>query len=487
MLEKTLPKHLYALDFTTKHYRDLLSRLSIIDNEELFNQKKDEISKGIIEYFALSHQGIDLHITFQTCTIKKHFIDSTRSEIFDRMAHKNVSILIDILDRKEEFHPLPYLVSIPTEIRTKILQGYVNANESMETARHITRQQIDTIFSLDERDIIFFLRGKISVRYYTPPQKFSSGMDKRFSGESVESMEEMYHHYFPEGAWEELEPILGDVLAEQLNFSVIDNMTFTKTFIPVFRSMIEILLLDIVNEEDRERIEGQTGFILRQYFHEILLYTAKNLLGFVENRDKNAEAFVKYFADEVIIDANGTKIQKYAITDRRQQKWNYSSIVSVMMQHKQSKIRIAAQKEAIIVAQERVNESQHDVESEKNHKLEIIVKANETERLISENDTNILELKGQAADNIEVRTALKSEINKLHDLHAELFKMRKEHNHQLEQAKNRITNKMSELSQRHKKLDYEKKSLQTLIEQSASVKEMYEMITEAISLVLAKR
>lgn len=470
-----------------EHYYKLLNQLSVSDNKERFNDKKGAINKALITYFSQTHQTIDIQTSLDTFTIKKHFIDPSRAEAFDRMTHANVSILLDILDRKEEFLPLPYLVSIPHPIRTQIIEGYSSINESMEVARYFTRQQIDTIFALDERDIIFFLQGKISIRYYTPPKKFPAGSDNRFSGESVESMEAMYRHYFPEGAWEDIETILGEVIEEKLNFSVIDNITFTKTFIPVFRSMIEILLLDKVSEEDRSKIEGQTGFILRQYFHPILLYTAKNLLDFVENRDKNAESFVKYFTDDIIIDGAGNKIQKFAITDRRQQKWNYSSVVSVMMQYKQSKIRIAAQKESIVSAQERVSESQNDISTEKKHKLEIMEKLDEIETMVSENDKKITELKRQIADNTDDNIALKSELKNGHDLYSELFKLKKNYSTQLELTKNRLTNKMSELAQRHKKLEYEKKALQSIIEQTASVKEMYELIAEAISLVLAKR
>lgn len=470
-----------------EHYSDLLNKLSVSASEERFTDKKGAINKAIITYFAQTHQKIDLHTSLSTFTIKKHFLDPSRSEIFDRMTHRNASILLDVLDRREEFLPLPFLVSIPPPIRAQIIEGYSSTGESMEIARHFTRQQIDTIFTLDERDIIFFLQGKISIRYYTPPKKFPAGTDKRFAGESVESMEEMYRHYFPNGAWESIEAILGEVIEDRLNFSVIDNNTFTKSFIPVFRSMIEILLLDRVSEEDRSKIEGQTGFILRQYFHPILLYTAKNLLDFVENRDKNAETFVKYFTDDIIIDGAGNKIQKFAITDRRQQKWNYSSVVSVMMQYKQSKIRIAAQKESIILAQERVNESQNEIVTEKKHKLEIAEKLDEVETMVSANDTKILELKGQISNTPEDDIALKSELKNGHDLYNELFKMKKNYSTQLELTRNRLTNKMSELAQRHKKLEYEKKSLQSIIEQTASVKEMYELVAEAVSLVLAKR
>lgn len=488
LLNNTLPKDFYALDFTLKHYRDILGKLAITENQELFNQKKEEISQAIIDYFALSHQTIDLQISFQSCSIKKQFLDPLRSESFDRMLHRNGSIIRDILNRKSEFLPLPFLVSIPPEIRSIIFQGFVDTNESLETTRQITRRQIDAIFGLHERDIIFFLRGKISIRYHTPAKKIPIGADKRYTGELPELMEEMFKNYFPDGAWADIEPILGEVIEEKLNFSVIDNITFSKTFIPVFRSMIEILLLDILSEEDRSRIEGFTGFVLRQHFYDILLYTAKNLLEFVESRDKNAEAFIKYFSDEVVIDpATGSKIQKYAIMDSKQQRWNYSSIVSIMMQHKQSRVRLAAQKETVSAAQERVTECQSEFNVEQKNKMELADKLSEVETMIIENDIKLSNLKTQTASKIEEEVSLKSELKRFHNLHSELLKMKKNFATQVEIALSKMTSKSSELSRRQKKLDHEKKQMKALMEQNTALLETYDMITEAISIVLAKR
>lgn len=487
LLNESLPKHLYALDFTLEHYNNLLKRLSVDTNEELFNDKRGAINKALIHYFTQTDQNIDLHTSFKSFTIKKHFTGHSRSEAYDRMLHHNASLLVDILSRKEEFHLLPYLVSIPSDIRIQLIQKFIDSKEPIEVARSIIRQQIEKVFTLDTRDIIIFLRGKISIRYYTPPKKIPAGMDKRFAGETVESMESMYLNYFPEGAWENIEEIIDEVLADKLNFAFIDNMTFTKTFIPVFRSMIEIILLDVVSEEDHEKIEGQAGYILRQYFHKILLHTARNLLNFVENRDKNAEIFIKYFSDDVVIDDDGNKIQKHAIVDKRQQRWNYSSIVSVMMQYKQAKIRISTQKESIVVAQERVDECQNEINAEHENKNKLIEESEKIELLLADNDTRTIQLKRKSTANTEEMGSIKRELRTLSDQYTELLKKKKNMAVQLEFIKNRLTNKTTELSQRNKKLKYEKKNFETVLEQTASIKEIYELLVEAVSLVLAKR
>lgn len=487
LLEETLPQHVYALDFTTDQYRNLLQKLNIEKDETLFNDKKGSIQKALIKFFAKSNQHIEVQATFTSFALKKHFIDPSKPEEYDRMLHENTKILLDILERKAEYSPVPYLVSIPSEIRNPILDNFLKFNNDMDAARQMTRQQIDKIFDLDDRDIIFFLRGRITIRHYTPPKKFAEGADKRFAGESIEDMETMYQTYFPNGAWQHIEPILGEVIAEKLNFSIIDNLTFTRTFIPVFRSMIEILLLEIMKPEDRNKVEGFSGYVLRQYFHDILLYTAKNLLQHVENRDKNAEAFIKYFADEVIIDANGNKIQKYAITDAKQQKWNFSAVVSIMMQYKQVKLKIVAQREAIQIAENEFNDCQNEVAAEKNNKDVVADKLADLMETIAENDAAIVRLRNQSATTPEEKVSLKSQINRLNYHQTELLDLKKKTHNQIELCKNKVANKISELTRRQRKLDFEKKALQTYLEQMAAILETYENVAQALATVLTKR
>ncbi|KFN40759.1 MAG: hypothetical protein JU82_01200 [Sulfuricurvum sp. MLSB] len=485
LLDTMLPRDLYAHDFTDEHYRQLLKKLSLDHSEELFNDKKSAIRRGIIEHFARTFQQIDIELTMHTFILKKQYADPSLPESFDRMVHRSNLAIIDIFRRKSEFLPVPYLLSVPEEIRTNIMQGFTDMNVPIDTARSVIRQQFSTVFDLYERDILFFLRGRISIRYFTPPKKLAEGEDKRFAGESVEEMEALYQTYFPKGAWEDIESILDEVISEKLNFSIIDNATFTRTFIPVFRSMIEILLLEVVAPEHRGKIEGFTGFVLRQHFHPILLHTAKILLEHVENRDKNAEHFIKYFSEEVVIDAAGKKIQKYAIIDSKQQRWNYTSILSIMMQYKQAKLKVAAQKEAINAAQERINECEAEITVERNARYAIMDRIAELESIIADSDTRIMYLKKKLTS--EDTMTLKSDIARLNTQQQDFQKRKKNENTQLELANGKISNKTNELTRRQKKLADEKKSLQAILEQTATLRETYEMLTEALSLVLAKR
>lgn len=487
ILEGILPKHLYAHDFTTEHYKTLLSKLEVAGNETLFNDKKGAIRKALTRYFADSHQEIELQVNFNSFALKKKFADPAKSEEYDRMLFKNYSLLIEIFERKDDFSPMPYIVSIPENLRKPILENFLQLDSNTDNARQMTRRQIDQIFSLDVKDIIFFLRGRITIRNYTPPQKLPEGADKRFGGESIEDMEALYNTYFPDGAWEHIESILGEVIEEKLNFGVIDNLTFTRTFIPVFRSMIEILLLEIIKPEDRPKLEGFTGYVLRQNFHDIFVYTAKNLLQFVENRDKNAEAFIKYFSDEVVVDVNGNRVQKYAIIDTKQQKWNFSAIISITMQYKQVKQKIIAQKETILICENELNQCQNELSVEKSNHNIITDKLADLQETINENDAAILRVKNKTGETPEEKVSLKSQVNRLNYHQTELLEMKKKIHTQIELSKNKISNKVSESTRRKRKLDFEQKSLTNYLEQMASLLESYALVTEALATVLTKR
>ncbi|MDD2780955.1 hypothetical protein [Sulfuricurvum sp.] len=480
ILNEFLSKDFYALDFTQEVYLQLLQRLEIA-NETHFDDKKGAIKKALINYFSKTNQSIDIELTFARCIVQKSFLEPNESEVFDRKLFQNTLRIIDISERKSEYSPLPYLISIPENIRYELFQSFQNT----EMARTITRQQIENIFNLDPRDIIFFIRGKISIRFYTLPKQLPKGMDKRFAGESHEVMQQMYENYFPDGAWSQIEEILREVINEKLNFSTIDNQTFAKMCVPIFRSMLEILLLDIIDNNQRDKIEGFTGYVLRQHFQNIFLYMAKNLLEYVENRDKNAELFIKYYADEIILDPNGNKIQKYAITDTKNQKWNFSSIVSIMMQYKQMKLRISSQKETIHTAQGKVSESHADIESEKDHHKLLDEQIDVITGLIAENDGKILQYKSKAGTPNSLSNS--TEIQRLNNMQDDLFTQKKNGKYQLELSNGRLANKKIELVRCNKKLFYEQNTLKTLIEQTLPIVESYELVSEAIALVLAKR
>ncbi|MDP2078627.1 MAG: hypothetical protein Q8N01_08320 [Sulfuricurvum sp.] len=474
LLNTFLPSNLYALDFSASHYNSLLDKLKIAKDEKLFELKKGTLIDGIVEYFNLSFQAVSVEISLHNCTITKHFTDDTSSELLDRMLYKHSKLLIDISQQKDAYRTLPYLLSIPEKTRDLLLKGFIDKNESMEKARKMLRLQIQPIFNLGERDITFFLRGRIWIRYYTPPKKVLEGEDKRYAGESQEELAAMYKLYFPNGIWKDIESILSEVLEEKLNFSIIDNATFAKTFIPVFRGMIEILLIDVMSPNDRHKIEGFTGYILRIYFDKILLCTAKNLLLFIEKRDKNAEVFIKTFSDDTLIDSSGKKTKKHAIVDEKQQTWNYVTILSILMQYKQAKLRTVSQNNILSTAKGQLKQSEENLKFE-THSQEIQeAKIDKIIKKIADSElVNFQNNKG--SDPAQTKR------------HEDLLSIKRTEENELYLIKNRIANTIIELSRQKKKLKHEIEAKNILNEQIEPLKETYERIAKALALVLTKR
>lgn len=477
-LNSFLPANLYALDFTAEHYKKLLDTLKISEDHKSFEVKRVILIEGIIEYFKLSAQMVSINLSFRNCLITKQFMDDMESEEFDRIIHDNTIFLMEIATLRGEFQILPNLLVLPEDIRNNIFQVFMDKELTIEKARNLIRQQIQLVFKLNDRDVVFFLRTRIWIRYHTQPVKVSEGRDARYAGESPEVLEAMYNTYFSNDIWDEIESILNEILEEKLNFSVIDNVYFTKTFIPVYRGMIEILLVDRLKENDHEKIEGFTGYVLRQYFDKILLHTAKSLLNYVENRDKNAETFIKNFTDTIIIDTNGTKIQKYPIIDDKQQIWNYTSVLSVLMQYKQAKLKIMLQTKNIQTAREKVLVCEVDIKLDNNNKLDQERKVEVIQKQVADGDLTYFTNKKNG------HTSLLSSQVKWYE---ELLSARKIEENELKSINNRIINKIIELKRRRQRVILEIKAHEMLMEQLTPIMETYESIAHGVAVALTKR
>lgn len=473
-LNSFLPANLYALDFTAEHYKKLLDILNISDDEKIFEVKRGTLAEGLVEYFKLSHQNISVKLSLQNCLMTKYFLDDSGSVEFDRLLYHNSKLLMTVAHEKNNFYVLPFLLLIPAEIKDTLFKLYLDKQMPIDKARHLTRQQVQPIFNLSERDIVFFLRGRMWIRYFTPPKNVPDGKDKRFAGESAEQLDAMYKRYFPKGMWKDIESILGEVLEEKLNFSIIDNATFSKTFIPVFRGMIEILLIDVMSPKDCDKIEGLTGYILRIHFDKILLYTAKNLLLFVENRDKNAEIFIKEFSDDTLIDSSGKKTKKYAIVDEKQQTWNYVTILSILLQYKQAKLRIISQNKILADIKEQLKQYDENLTSEKNNQVLQEKKVESIVKKIADNELKNFKNK-EEGDLSQIK------------IHKDLLSAKRVEENELYLIKNRIANTTIELTRQQKKLKHESEAKTILNDQIEPLIETYNRIANALALVLTKR
>ena len=293
-------------------------------------------------------------------------------------------------------------------------------------------------------------------------------------------MSQMFDTLFPDGLLQEIEEFLPEVLDEQLNFTNIDNVTFNKNYIQSFRSMVEILLVETVENMPMDKLEGFTGYVLRQYFDDILVYTARELLYYVEERNKNAEAFVKYYKDEVVIDADGKKIQKYAIIDAKNQTWNYSAILSVLMQYTQAKKRVEQQDTKIANIEKRIEEIKGEVAYERQEKQT----AEEHVQRLNEHLTLKKAQMHRRESGGENNAVWQAQASKEH---SELLDEMKTSREEALFAGRRYQNKLTELDNWKKQLVAHHTQMKEIRQQNENIIEMINLIVDAIAVVFAKR
>ncbi len=443
------------------------------------------MKQGIIEYFKSTNQHVSIAFLHNGFQIHKNFLYQERGEAFDRILFENRKLLNDVWRDIDTYKPFSHLIALPEDMRQSLYDNFPDSPKKLKHFIEATRVQIAEEFDFPERSIVLFLRNRIFIRYFTPPKE-RSGAERRYAGESVELMEAMYQHHFPEGAWEEIRPYLDDVLAEELNFAEIHNNYFRAHFTRVFCMMVDILLVEHLMGEEKEKAEAFCGYVLRQNFHAIMHYVAENLLLHVQQRDSNAEQFIKYFADEVIVDGAGKKVQKYAIVDRNNNVWNYSAVLSVMIQHKQLLKRIDMQKETINAEAIEVQKSKKasDAQARKRRPAQERIDTLEERRVQQESELGMLKY------TLKMNKETESSTNALQRLKTEIEKVqsdKKEAQNDFEIIKNRHANLEKELTLRQKRLRNEQRTLELIIEQGEGVMEKYDLLTHALADTLMKR
>ncbi len=466
ILFELLPDGLYALDFTQEDYDALLDNLALTYSLEELLRNRGAIKAGITEYFAETFQEVAVSFVEGHVRLKKRFLLHRGGEALDRMMHEAILDLLDIADDDAGYRRAEFLLILPETVRGALLARFHGVPD--EEARSCLRHAIETVFELQPKDIVLFLRSRIYIRFHVPPRPLAEGADRRFAGQDADAMATLFETHFPDGAWEEIEAFLPDTLDDTINFSVIDNRTFNKTYITAFRNIVEIVILERVEGLSDAAVEGLTGYVLRHYFDDILAYTARELLYYVEERDRNAEAFVKYYKDEIIIDAEGKKVRKHAIIDAKKQSWNYSAILSVLMQYKQAKNRAAQQEEKCAAAAERVEALRNEVGRERLAKQQCDTKAAELSELYRYRHSSHAD---PAPDSEET----------------ELLESLKHAREQVQTAARRYRNKQTELENWKKQLKMQEDALAEVRQQNANVEEMIELIVNALAVTFAKR
>lgn len=477
---------MYVLDFTKEHYDALLKSLETEFSPELLRQKKGTIKQAITEHFAQTFQEIILSVYEEHIEVNKTLIDPSKDAAFDRCLVQCDLKLLEIKNNPERYQPVDILWAIPHERRVELF-SYFNTALSNEEIKEQIRDRLSVLFELDEDEIILFLRNNIYIRKNVAAQKKREAQERRFAGKSPEEMKELCTDYFPDGIWPGIEALLPDTIEDRLNFSTISNRKFIKTFIPVFRSMVEIMLLEKIKDLGRDDLIAFSGFTLRNNFDAILTVTAKNLLEHIEKRDKNAETFIKYYDGSVIIDDEGKKVVQHAILDVHNQKWNYSSILSILMQWKEAKVRAATYEEKLKQLLERQHTAEEAVEKLEPANKGAVHEIDLFKEKVNNNRKAFKALKTECERSSKIMQAKRPELIKLRDLDRDLVNQLKKIYEKHDKVLKQYSNREKEFQNWHRQASDHAKQFKEVLAQKKVIKGNYDGIIRALITVFAKR
>jgi predicted nucleic acid-binding Zn-ribbon protein len=478
---------MYALDFSHDHYVALIDRLEEHYEYTYLVDNRGAIKQAIIDIFSDTLQKVTVTIIEEQFHIDKALLYPFKGEQLDRILHKVTMRLLTVEDNPEVFRPVEYLWIIPEDVRRDLFGYFHRLKLNVKEEREYIRERINHIFGLDERDIVLFLRNAIYILNYIPPEIVEEGVDRRYGGHPPEEMDALYDQIFPEGAWDQIDAFLDGVFSDQLDFSRIDNQTFRDIFIQTFKAMVQVVVAQHASYISEDMIEGFSGYVLRKYFDDILLSAAWEVLALFQERDRNAEEFIRYFQDEIIINAKGKKIQKYAIIDEHNQKWNHNSILSILMQYEQSENRIRNQEEKIAGIQSRLGEAQYAFNTERNGRFKFSAEVKEVQNLVVENQNRIDELEHRIEDLKETTDENYTRLNRLKKERETLQERSKLAYNNADYANRRFNNRQVDMKNWDKQLHANEKQLEELTKQHDELEAKVELIAKALAAAMAKR
>jgi hypothetical protein len=333
-LLETLEPDFYASDFSQDCFDLLLEKLSCQYGKDNIRSRIDTVRSVIYKHFKSFEQECEVSIeNFSIKVVNKFQYGVKTAEMDKALLGLNIS-LQGMLEDQQEYTLQENLLCYPEDVLTSLYQRFVSTEleEDYGSLRETIRACVQDSFELQSRDIVIFLRKKLYIRYFVDLRANNDNPNRRYLGVSPEELAHIYQKNFPDDFGDILLDLSIDVINDALNFSRIDNMTFKTKYIEVFRSLVDVAMVDYTDGIAVENVRALNGYILRIYFDELLYQCAEILIEKVMQRDKKADKFLHYYNGEIVIGANGKKVKKPFITDAKGNIWNFGSVLSVMTQ-----------------------------------------------------------------------------------------------------------------------------------------------------------
>jgi len=471
-----LPEDLYASDFNESYssvFVDVLKKH--YSNEEIISFQ-GKITSHLEKFFEKTNQEIRVSYNGIDIKVTKVFSYKNQNGVFDKLIFELNIRIKDIVRKNKMKQLLPHLIMLSEDVRKSLfdLIKPVNNNDKFDYIRN----ELFPHFSLESRDIVLFLRNRIYIRKFQDVKNILP-QNRRYDGFNVEKLDKLYKEHFPNGAWDAILEYLPDMLSDQLNFSRIDNETFRKHFSKTAQATIEIMLVEDY-KIDKTYINGFSGYILRQYFNDILVYTAKNLLSQVESRYKHAEQFIKYYSNDITLEINGHRVKHNPIIDANSQQWNFSSILSMLIQYQQAKVRVKDQKDVIESTKNFLEQTKTSLRSKKSAKEEEEKKLREVNKTIHKYSVQLDKLKRSKKST----TSINSDIIRLTNLLGQEETKREALQISLSALTIKYENMVTDVLNREKILEKDKEHLKKINLKNQAIYDKYDLVVNALVKVL---
>lgn len=407
----------YVSDFSQQYFDALLNEIISQFGEKETLDRMKVIQACIHDYFKDQGQEADIRISGRAIKIVKKFKNGIKSVEIDR-AYAKLEVHIDeLVENEEKYELMDNLWCFPEDALKPLYETFkdTSVTGNIEKIRPFVRTSVRQNFELVNKDIILFMRKKLYVRTFVDVH-VSKGENQRFLGASAEDLEEIYQKYFPENFEDILLELAPDVFADVLDFSLIDSMTFRSKYINVFRALVDVAMSSYVGRLDKNTVMALNGFVLRIYFDPILQLCATTLIAMVMKRDKNADAFLRFYNGETILDGSGNKIKKPFIVDVNNNTWNYNSIFSIMNQYEQYLKKHSKQLTLVDEAENFHKHAASETASTKRKKKELIESARQTRAEHASSSLNVERLEAIEKPSKEELSRLRHEKSREREL-----------------------------------------------------------------------
>lgn len=467
------------------------------DCNEFGTNTKELIRNAIFDYF--SQKGFKCYVFFRAnnkASIRLKLFDIENNIYVDRLKkeYKDIQKDLKVKNEKDKIYILP-------KESIGIMLESLGSIEQDSTKKDLIRSAVKKILDLHTRDAIFFVNNQLLIKKFTPASESKDRAARRYYDDIPKEKLEKFDKFLKKSNINlRLQNELKKLTRTEFDFKRINNFTFGKSFVKTLQDMSIKITGSLVND-DEEVIFGYANYLLRTYFDEIMLFLSTTLIDNVLAKDRNAEAFLKFYNGDVAFAPSGAKFKKPDIIDSYGQRWNFSTIFQLSMQRlkmlekiKESQEAIQKTKDAIADLNKRIDES----EKEEKAKKEQMIKIDEGFKDSSENTKKMkddlqkkrIELK--KLKNKEEKYKLQTEIS---TLSAEMKKILAEEDKNINQKKKleteieRVEIKIKmlgkDLNAYEKKLqnDYDKK--EQLVENIQPVEEKHRSMLQALSKALS--